>query len=66
MTVARITHVNAGSPTSFHDAIQEGLNRAKRSIHGITGLEILAQKAKVENGNIVEYRVEMQITFILD
>jgi flavin-binding protein dodecin len=66
MAVARVTHVIASSPTSFQDAVQQGLERATKSIHGITGLEVLSEKAKVENNKITEYRVEMQATFILD
>ncbi len=66
MAVARVTHVIASSPTGFHEAINEGLERARQTIHGITGLEILDQKCKVDNGKISEYRVEMNATFILD
>ena len=66
MAVARVTHVIASSPNSFHEAINEGLDRAKRTIHGIIGLEILDHKCKVEDGKISEYRVEMNATFILD
>ncbi len=46
--------------------MQQGLERATKTIHGITGLEVLSEKAKVENNKITEYRVEMQATFILD
>lgn len=66
MAVARVTHVIASSPTSFQDALEQGLDRARKTIHGITGLEVLSQKAKVENDKVTEYRVEMQATFILD
>ncbi len=66
MAVARVTHIIASSPTSFQEAVQQGLERATKTIHGITGLEVLSEKAKVENNKITEYRVEMQVTFILD
>ncbi|HEX5034173.1 MAG TPA: dodecin domain-containing protein [bacterium] len=32
----------------------------------MTGLEVVEQKAKIENDRITEYRVECSITFILD
>jgi flavin-binding protein dodecin len=44
----------------------EGLKRAAKTVRGISGLEIVSQKAKVENGRISEYRVTMEITFILE
>lgn len=66
MSVARKTLVIASSKESFHDAVNQALSRASKTLRGITGLEISAQKAKVENGRILEYRVECYITFLLD
>jgi flavin-binding protein dodecin len=66
MAVARKTQVVASSAESFHDAFNVAVSRASKTLRGITGAEVVAQKAKVENDRIVEYRVECQITFILD
>lgn len=66
MAVARVTKVTAASPSGFQEAVNEALARASSTLHGITGLEIVSQKAKVENGRISEYRVTVEITFILD
>lgn len=66
MAVARVTKITASSTKSFQDAVQEGLNRAAKTLRGITGLEVVSQKAKVENGAIAEYRVTIEVTFVLD
>ncbi len=66
MAVARVTKITAASPSGFQEAVQEGLSRAASTLRGITGLEIISQKAKVENGSITEYRVTVEVTFILD
>ena len=66
MAVARKTDVIASSKESFQDAVNQAIKRASKTLHGITGLEIVSQKAKVENNKILEYRVECSITFILD
>jgi len=66
MPVARVTRVTASSPHGFEDAIQKGLDRANKTLRGITGLKVVEQKAKIENGKITEYRVTMDITFILE
>ena len=66
MAVARVTEIVASSPDGFRDAVDEGLARASRTLRGITGLEVLGKRVKVERGLIVEYRVEMKITFLLD
>ena len=66
MAVARKTQVIASSVESFHDAVNIAVSRASKTLRGMTGLEVVDQKAKIENDRIVEYRVECQITFILD
>lgn len=64
--VARVTKITAASHKSFQDAIDAGLTRAAKTLRGITGLQVIEQKAKVENGKIAEYRATIEITFILD
>jgi flavin-binding protein dodecin len=66
MATARVSKITASSPGGFQDAVNEGLSRAASTLRGITGLEILSQKAKVSDGKIVEYRVTMEVTFILE
>jgi flavin-binding protein dodecin len=66
MAVARVTEIIASSPDGFREAVEEGMMRAARTIRGITGLEVLSKRVKVERGQIVEYRVDMKITFLLE
>ena len=66
MAVARVTEIIASSPKGFHEAVNEGLKRAAKTLHGITGLEVVGQKAKIVDGKITEYRVKLNIFFILD
>jgi flavin-binding protein dodecin len=35
-------------------------------LRGITGLHVIEQKASVKGGRIDEYRVTMEVTFILE
>jgi flavin-binding protein dodecin len=66
MAVARVTEVIASSPEGFREAVEEGLERAARTLRGIPGLEVVRKRVKVERGQIVEYRVDMRITFLLE
>jgi flavin-binding protein dodecin len=66
MSVARVSTITAASPNGFDDAVRSGLERASRTIRGITGLHVTEQKAKVDRGRIAEYRVTMEVTFILE
>lgn len=66
MAVARVTEIRASSPDGFQEAVLEGIKRAAKTLRGITGLEVLSKRVKVESGKIVEYRVDMKIVFVLE
>lgn len=66
MSVARVTKITAASGSGFDDAVRSGLERASRTVRGITGLHVIEQKAAVSNGRISEYRVTMEVTFLLE
>jgi len=66
MAVARVTKITASSNKGWEDAANQGLKRAADTIRGITGFEVVSQKAKVADGKIAEYRVTMEVTFILE
>lgn len=65
--VARVTDIIAASPISFDDAIKVGFERATRTLRGITGLKVVEQRIAVnESSQIAEYRVRMEVIFILE
>ncbi len=64
--VARVTEIIAGSPKSFEDAVNVGFLRASKTLRGITGIRVAEQRARVEDGKIIEYRVTLEVIFILE
>lgn len=66
MSVAKVIEVSASSPTSFEDAINQGISRASDTIDNVRGAWIKEQKVSIQNGKIVSYRVNMQVTFVID
>jgi flavin-binding protein dodecin len=64
--VARVTEIISASPKSFEDAINLGFKRATKTLRGITGIKIIEQRVAVENNKIVEYRVRLEVIFILE
>jgi hypothetical protein len=66
MAVARVTQITSSSTKSFSDAVETGLKRTAKTVRGITGLHVIESKAKVDKGKIVEYRVTMNVTFVLE
>ena len=66
MAVARVSKITASSSKGFDDAVTQGVKRAAKTLRGITGVHVVEQKAKVENGKIAEFRVTMEVTFLLE
>ncbi len=66
MAVARVTKITASSKKGFQEAVEEGMKRAIKSLRGITGFEVVSYKGKVDGGKVAEYRVTMEVTFILE
>jgi flavin-binding protein dodecin len=66
MAVARVTEITAGSKKSFEDAVEKGIARANKTLKNVSGAWIQDQKVEISKGKIVEYRVNMKVTFVLE
>ena len=66
MSVAKVSEISSTSTKSFEDAIQSGLARASKTIRKIQSAWIKEQQVRLEKNKIVEYQVNMLVTFILD
>lgn len=66
MAVARITEISATSSKSFEDAIAVGVARASETLRNVSGAWVKEQKIIVKNGQIDQYQVIMQVTFVLE
>jgi flavin-binding protein dodecin len=63
--VAKVSELIVSSKKGFEDAIQKGIARANKTLKGVRGAWIDNMKVVVEKGKIVEYRVNMRVTFVL-
>jgi len=66
MSVAKITEIQASSKKSFEDAISAGIARAEKTLKNVSGAWIKSQQVTIEKGKVVEYRVLMKVTFVLN
>jgi flavin-binding protein dodecin len=67
------THINEGavkiieiigiSSKSFDDAIVQALEKASKTVNGITGIEVTKHMATVEAGKIKQYKVNLKLAF---
>lgn len=66
MSVARVTEIIASSPDGFDAAVQEGVARANKTLNNVTSAWVQDQKVVVSDGQILEYRVNLKVTFVLN
>jgi flavin-binding protein dodecin len=65
-TVARVTEISSTSDKSFEDAIAVGVARADETLRKIQSAWVKEQQVRVADGKVIEYRVNMLVTFVLD
>lgn len=65
MSVARVTEIISSSSKSFDDAVNEGVERANKTLHNVTGAWVKDQSVVVKDGKVTEYRVNLKVTFVL-
>jgi dodecin len=66
MSVARVTELSAISERGFEDAIDQAVTRATKTLRGVEGCWVKDQNVMIEDGNIVGYKVNVEITFQLE
>jgi dodecin len=66
MSVAKVSEISATSKKSFEDAIQQGISRASKTLRNVRSAWIKEQQVRCEGDKIVEYQVNMMVTFVLD
>ena len=65
MSVAKHIEITASSGKSFEAAVEKGIKKMSKTVDNIEGAWIKDQKVVVKDGQIIEYRVAMKVTFIV-
>jgi flavin-binding protein dodecin len=66
MSVAKVTEITASSSKSFDDALQTGIKRATQTLENVQSAWVQDHEVSIKDGNIVEYKVRLKITFVLN
>lgn len=54
------------STISWKDAILQTIDEAAKTIDYLTGVTVVNQKAKINGKKIIEYYVDVDLTFMID
>jgi dodecin len=66
VSIARVAELSATSETSFEDAITQAVSRATQTLRGVQGAWVKDMNVLIEDGNIIGYKVNVEITFELE
>jgi flavin-binding protein dodecin len=66
MSVARVTEISAVSEEGFEDAIRQAIARATETLRNVEGAWVKDRNVMIENGNITGYKVNLEVTFVLE
>lgn len=65
-SVAKVIEITAESPESFEDAIRRAIRKANETVHGMKGAWVNQQQVTIRDGEVVGFRVDLKVTFVLD
>jgi dodecin len=66
MSIVRSVEVIAQSPRGFDDACKQAIKEASKTLRGIRSFWIKNAECVVENDEIMQYRINGKISFIVE
>ncbi len=66
MATVKIIELVGVSAKSWHDAVDEALKEAAKTLHGISGIDVVNTTAAVKDNKITEYRATVKIAFLVE
>lgn len=64
-SVAKVIEITAESPESFEDAIRRGIAKASETVDEIKAAWVQGEQVRVENGEVIGFRVDLKVTFVV-
>jgi flavin-binding protein dodecin len=61
--VVKVIELVGVSTESWSDAAKNAVAEASKTVHGITGVDVLHSTAVVKDGRVAEYHVDVKLAF---
>ena len=65
MSVAKVIEITASSKKSIESAVRKGVKRANKSVDNIQSVWVQDVKGVVRKGEVVEWRANLKVTFMI-
>ena len=66
MTVVKVIELVGSSEKSWQDAVESAIKRSAKTIRNIQGVDVLGWTGKIKGDQIVEYRANVRISFLVE
>lgn len=66
MAVLKVIEVLSSSSKSWEDAAEKAVAEASKTLRGIKSINITNQSCVVDNGKVVEYRINAKMSFEIE
>ncbi len=66
MGIEKHLRITGTSTVSWKDAVVQAVAEASRTIDYLSSVTVLEQKAKIDGKKLVEYYVELDLSFVID
>lgn len=66
MPVLKVIELVGTSPNSWEEATENAIEKAAETLRHITGADVVGQNVMVKDGDIVEYRVDLKVAFVVE
>lgn len=66
MGIEKHLRITGTSTVSWKDAVVQAVSEASKTIDYLSNVKILEQRAKIEGKKLVEYYVELDLSFVID
>jgi flavin-binding protein dodecin len=63
MSVYKVIELVGTSDKSWEDAARQAINTASKTLKDLRIAEVVSQDLKIEDGNIITYRVRLSLSF---
>ncbi len=63
MSVYKVIELVGTSEKSWEDAARQAINTASKTLKDLRIAEVVSQDLKIEDGNIITYRVRLSLSF---
>jgi flavin-binding protein dodecin len=66
MSVLKVIELVGTSPNSWEEATENAIDKAAETLRHIAGADVVGQNVVVKDGDIVEYRVDVKVAFVVE